>query len=84
MNTEANRKQMMINLIFKRFGALELDRKNTAAVMGVSTSTLARFKRDGVGPKWSKCNESRTTKVTYAIDDIAEYMVKKVSNQTVY
>ncbi len=78
-----NRKKMITEMLFRKYGSLELSRGETATVLGISTSTLDRLLKDGTGPKWSKKGNQRNGRVVYAIDHIADYMVTQVIHHTV-
>lgn len=73
----AERKRMLIELIYKKYGNLSLGRESTATILGISTSSLDRLKDQGLGPKWSKDERSKNGKVTYAIDHIVDYIVEQ-------
>lgn len=77
-----NRKKMITEMLFNKYGALELSRGETATVLGISTSTLDRLLKEGKGPKWSKKGNKHNSRVVYAIDHIADYLVTQVSNHT--
>lgn len=76
MNIE-ERKQMLMDVLFKRYGSLRLGRESTGKVLGISSSSLDRLKAKGLGPKWSKDGQFINGKVTYAIDDIVDYIIEQ-------
>ncbi len=78
-----NRKKMITEMLFGKYNALELSRGETATVLGISTSTLDRLLKKGKGPKWSKKGTAHNARIVYAIDHIADYMVRQVTNITV-
>jgi len=78
-----NRKKMITDMLFNKYGSLDLSRGETATVLGISSSTLDRLKKEGTGPVWSKKGNTHNARVVYAIDHIANYMVQQVTNHTV-
>jgi len=70
-------------MLFHKYNALELSRSETATVLGISTSTLDRLLKKGRGPQWAKKGMAPNARIVYAIDHIADYMVRQVTNITV-
>lgn len=69
------RQEELRKLLFSRFNTLILSRKQTAEALGMSTATLDRLKRNGLGPKYNKIERNgKNAMVRYSIDSIVEYI----------
>jgi hypothetical protein len=75
MNTQ-ERKKELFEALFKRYGSLMLSRKEVATIIGVSTATLDRLKKDGNGPPYKKRKtHGPNGSVFYPIDAVVDFVV---------
>lgn len=72
MNREEEIKQI-VEMLFNRFGSFKLSKCQTARVVGVSTSTIDRYRKAGTGIRFQQ--ETETSNVFYKVHAIAEYIV---------
>lgn len=63
------------NMLFLKFGQIQLSKQITANLMGFSVSKLDRLRGSGVFIPYFK--ETETSNVMYAITDIAKYLSEK-------
>ncbi|MCX6051049.1 MAG: helix-turn-helix domain-containing protein [Campylobacterales bacterium] len=61
-----------INPKFKQL--LALNQKQTADAIGVSSSTLELWRRNGIGPSYKKVNSGKRGRVLYPKQSIAEWL----------
>lgn len=77
MFNQINEKDL-IQLIYSDVGTLVLDRKQTAKALGISTTTLSRMTKSGIGPKYKKvisASKSKNGAVKYPLHDLVHYIV---------
>jgi len=65
--------QRIEEMLFNKYGVFKLSKKQAAFVIGVSTSSLDRDRKAGIGIKYQQRTE--TSNVYYRIGSIAEYLV---------
>lgn len=64
-----------INKINPKFKTLlALNQKQTADAIGVASSTLESWRREGIGPEFKKINNGKKGRVFYSKQAIAEWM----------
>ncbi len=64
-----------INKINSKFKSLiALNQKQTAETIGVSSSTLESWRREGLGPSYIKVNTGKRGRVLYPKTSIAEWL----------
>lgn len=61
---------------FKRL--LALNQKQTADSIGVSSSTLESWRKEGIGPAYKKVNNGKRGRVLYPKQAIAEFLSSTV------
>lgn len=74
--TSLERRKELINLLFQKYGSLNLTREQTAESIGSSTATLDRIRKAGLGPKYHKDGvSSKNGMVRYTIDAVVDYIL---------
>lgn len=74
--TSQERRKELINLLYQKYGSLNLTREQTAESIGSSTATLDRIRKAGLGPKYFKDGaSSKNAMVRYPIDAVVEYIL---------
>lgn len=74
--TNQERRKELINLLFQKYGSLNLTREQTAESIGSSTATLDRIRKAGIGPKYLKDGiSSKNGMIRYPIDAVVEYVL---------
>lgn len=74
--TSLERRKELINLLFQKYGSLNLTREQTAESIGSSTATLDRIRKAGLGPKYHKDGvSSKNGMVRYPIDSVVDYIL---------
>ena len=63
------------NMLFLKFGQIQLSKQITAKLMGFSASKLDKLRGMGLCIPYSK--ETETSNVMYSITDIAKYLSEK-------
>lgn len=64
-----------INKINPKFKSLlALNQKQTADALGVSSSTLEAWRREGLGPQYKKNNNGKKARILYPKQAIAEWL----------
>lgn len=62
-------------MLYTKYGALLLSRKQCAEATGCSTAKLDRLKKAGLGPQYIKQNEFGNGTVQYPIDAVVDYIL---------
>ncbi|MDD3856000.1 helix-turn-helix domain-containing protein [Sulfurimonas sp.] len=65
-----------LNPKFKQL--LALNQKQTADAIGVSSSTLETWRKEGIGPEYKKQNNGKRARVLYPKTAIAEWLADTV------
>lgn len=68
----------LLNLIFEKYETLNLTKKQAAATIGISTATLDRMAKNGVGPSYKKvqtASKSNNGSVYYPLHELVKYIV---------
>lgn len=65
--------QRIEDMLFRKYGTFKLSKKQTAFVVGVSTSSLDRDRKAGVGIKYQQRTE--VSNVYYRTRSIAEHLI---------
>lgn len=69
-------KNELIQLLFQKYESLLLRREQAAEILNISTASLDRMKRSGVGIQYQKEGESRKNgRIRYPIDAIVDYIL---------
>ncbi|MBL1242805.1 MAG: helix-turn-helix domain-containing protein [Sulfurimonas sp.] len=64
-----------INKISEKFKTIiVLNQKQTADVIGVSSSTLENWRKEGIGPEYKKINNGKRGRILYPKVAIAEWL----------
>ncbi len=66
-------------MLFNQFNCYALSRKECAKTLGVSTSTLDRWRTQPIlyGPKPKVNNHGSRTVVLYSISEVADFLARK-------
>lgn len=75
-------KQEIRNLIYQKYGALLLSRKQVANILGKSVATIDRWKAQGLYLEYKKLGSAKNAVIEYPIDTVVEYIIrnnKKIS-----
>lgn len=59
-------------------GLLCLNQKQTAEIIGVSSTTLENWRKEGVGPEYKKIDNGKKGRVFYAKTSLIEWLNKTV------
>ena len=70
-------KDKIVEILFKKYNSIILSRKEVATTLGISTATLDRMRKNGIGPTYKKVDSVKNSAVQYSIYSIAEYIVSK-------
>lgn len=65
--------QRIEDMLFAKYGTFKLSKKQTAFVVGISTSTLDRQRKAGVGIRYQQ--DTETSNIYYRTKRIAEHIV---------
>lgn len=57
---------------------ITLNEASTAKIIGVSSSTLSNWRKDGLGPNFKKIDNGKKGKVIYTKQSIAEWLSQTV------
>lgn len=64
------------NPMFKKL--ITLNQKQTAEIIGVSSTTLINLRRDGLGPSYIKIERGKRGRVLYPKTEIAEWLSRTI------
>ena len=71
-------KQQLLEMLFTKYGALVLSRKQCAEAIGCGTAKLDRLKNAGLGPQYiKKKGKGKNGTVQYPIDAVVDYIVSQ-------
>lgn len=59
-------------------GLLCLNQKQTAEIIGVSSSTLDNWRREGIGPSYKKIDNGKRGRVLYVKTELLEWLNKTI------
>jgi len=68
-------KQEIRSLIYQKYGAFLLSRKQVADALGKSVATIDRWKEQGLYLEYKKLGEAKNSPVEYPIDTVVDYIV---------
>ena len=68
-------KQEVRHLIYQKYGALLLSRKQAATEVRKSLATLDRWRKKGLYLEYKKIGKARNSTIEYPIDTIVDYIV---------
>lgn len=57
---------------------ITLNEANTAKIIGVSSSTLSNWRKEGLGPNFKKIDNGKKGKVIYTKQAVAEWLSQTV------
>jgi len=70
------RRQELMEMLHKKYESLILSRKDVSRELGISTASLDRLKKNGVGPLYKKKNTNGSNgPVQYAIDAVVDFII---------
>lgn len=76
-------KQQLLDLLYGKYGSLILTRQQCAEATGMSTATLDRLKKQGLGPQYIKKSASgKNGSVQYPLDAVVDYIME-ARNETI-
>jgi len=76
-------KKQLLDLLHTKYGSLLLTREQCAQEMGMSTATLDRLKKLGLGPQYTKKKSSgKNGSVRYPLDAVVDYIIR-ARNETI-
>ncbi len=67
-------KQEIRSLIYQKYGAFLLSRKQVAAILGKSVATIDRWKVQGLYLEYKKLGKAKNAPVEYPIDTVVDYI----------
>lgn len=67
-------KEQLHKELFGKLNTLLFSRRETAEILGMSTSTLDRLKQKGMGPKFQKNDSALNSSVKYSKEEIINYI----------
>lgn len=68
-------KQEIRNLIYQKYGAFLLSRKQVADALGKSVATIDRWKEQGMYLEFKKLGKAKNAPVEYPIDTVVDYII---------
>ena len=68
-------KQQLLESLYKSYKSYQLNRKQTAKALCISTATLDRLKKAGIGPRFKKDLRSKNGSVKYTLTSVADYIL---------
>ncbi len=78
INNQNEEKKQYVKLLVDLYSSVILSRKQASVALNISTATLDRMKKNGVGPAYTKMDtnsKSKNGKVSYPVAAIADYLI---------
>jgi len=66
-------KSNLFNILYEKYGAVILSKKDTAKILNLGVSTLDKLRAEGRGPAYK---QSGLSNVKYNLHSIVEYILK--------
>ena len=64
--------RLVFDTLFKKYQSVVLSKKQLGETLGLSTATIDRMRKEGVGPQWRR---HKNRSIQYPLTEVANYVV---------